>query len=295
MNNELEFIYICQGKKYICGSVDDKLVVYDFESHIIVENIIPLIMNCIIYKSKQILDTLIKSRIKVIAFDFGCTLSQNHLSPYENILEDIVNNPNKYKNFIIGNWNIMIFDTLCDILRKGGIDVVIASNGNREVEYALLKKTFKYKKKKIITQRVVAIYLLCKSVFYGKKIIPYQTLPEFFIFIYSKFNEKMKDTIDIHQNVFFDKLEEIIKPYDSDAKIPKLKDKKDIPDKSIMLEIALIITKNKEKSSIILIDDNEKNIERITKSGYKGIHIKPSACENHGFIHTFNIINKMKN
>jgi hypothetical protein len=308
----LNFIFKTKESDFICCDINGKQEIYDIQSNHFInfthphrKSVITEINQTIIQFSSEISGRFIMDKIKIVAFDFGCTIAQTGVSKYKDRFEDLINDPNLYRNIIIGNWNLEIFGILVNTLKENGIHVVIASNGNREVEYALLKDIMK-EKKTIITQRVVSIYQTCKNYYYKNNEIN----RIFYISFPSYFKMKLFEYDNMKMNIYQENFEEtlrIIFPNILQEDLILLYDKKGIPDKSIMLEIALLISNTeltykdiemKHKKSVLLIDDKKKNIDNIIKSEYRGLYILPSICKkrentfNTGFIFTFDIINK---
>ena len=245
-----------------------------------------------------------KKGIRVSAFDFGCTITQIHWGDLQKKLPqkkeqkwnhvDMYNHPDVVRPLLIGNFNLWLVGILFDTLQKTGIEPVIVSYGNRDVEWALLRPILSNlsipeskAKARIFTQRVGAIWDNCIDASHEQGCTLFKK-------VYTEYDTLHDDSNpDIHQTQFAQDMKKLI---------PEFKHKEDVtitnypesqeeePKKNVLMRAALCMfgLANLNAENSILVDNNAENIRDMKENGFRSFYVGPSTCNRpRGFLDVF--------
>src|SRR3972149_5432380 len=91
----INFIFKSDSSDFICCNINGKRELYDIQSEKIInsthphkKSIITEINQTIITYSNEILGRFKMDKIKIVVFDFGCTIAQSSISKYTDKFED---------------------------------------------------------------------------------------------------------------------------------------------------------------------------------------------------------------
>ncbi len=251
-----------------------------------------------------------KMDIRVAAFDFGCTITQMHWEKLFRKLpasipkqekkhlthkwghEAMYKYPEIVRPLLIGNFNMWLLGVLFDELQKAGIEPVIVSYGNRDVEWALLRPIFSAlsgtngrfgAKTRIFTQRVGAIWDNCAQA---------EGQCSLFRSVYTDYDALYNDkNPDIHQENFAQDMKRLIPSLASGHTIADYHEsQEEIPKKSTLMRAALCMFGSGQttNANAILIDNNEKNIQDMNENEFSSFYVGPSTCDRpRGFLDVF--------